>query len=570
MKKIISSTSKFRHAAKIALAVEIAQDAFTEILESLRAKNTDGQDEETASRDSKIVKFKKWGSVSSQEANGESLEQITSKFESCLSELTKLVKFMMQSETGIKGENFDPIKKALRELGGYDDKKKKEVQTFDTRKVGRLLTPERFKALSEAAMEYQQMASRKSKNQNQPKSYPTDTYDAISKLLENKGADHGLKKIKICELIQQLYQVYFTESQRLFTVSEGFNTQTNAFGSKHQRSDVVLPPQPELLLQTLLLLNPENSTLPSIFAEKSAIDINFFMQKVSVKKITETYDYAVIERLIVGLETWTKAKENQTNPNHQTLKQKLNSLYDALIIKHKEEARSGVETINTLMVKVIMKLPTPDFVSYMMSAKDHNKAPMLDADMLKELVMDILNKEIDNQKKETTPFRSNTPAMRLLRSFILRLSGNFFPDTVVRLLQRLNHVEKPDLEGATQDDVKAYLSDAVNQVKDNLQACLSPKTQLPIPHELTQFLLELKNKIEKEFPKNHKVILENFIVLRILGADILSQIQDGDLESKAKLALADTLQKAIKSQKEEGRLPELDRFLNNLYSIVPS
>jgi len=570
MKKIISATRKFRHAAKIALAVEIAQDAFTEILESLRAKNTDGQDEETASRDSKIVKFKKWGSVSSQEANGESLEQITSRFESCLNELTKLVKFMMQSGTGIKGDNFDPIKKELRELGGYDDKKKKEVQTFDTRKVGRLLTPDSFRALSDAAMEYQQKASLKSKNQNQPKSAPTYTYDAISELLVKKDVDHGLKKIKICELIQQLYQVYFTESQRLFTVSEGFNTQTNAFGSKHQRSDEVLPPQSELLLQTLLLLNPENSTLPSAFAEKSAIDINFFMQKVSAQQITETYDYAVIERLIVGLETWTKARENQTNPIHQALKQKLNSLYDAIITKYKEEVGRGTEVTDTLMAKVVMKLPTADFVSYMVSAKGHTKTLMLDTKQAKELVFGILDKEIAKQKMQDTPFRSNTPAMRLLRNFILRLSGDFFSCAVARLLARLNHLEKPDLETATQDEVKQYLGAAVDHVKDNLKVCLSPEKQLSPSEELIAFLAELKAKIQTEFPKTHKVILENFIVLRILGADILSEAQEDDLESKAKQSLAITLQKAIKSQTGEGRLPELDRFLNNLYSIEPS
>ena len=53
MRKVISSPkSKFRHLAHIALATNVACDAFTELLESLRAKNSDGKEADALSQSS--------------------------------------------------------------------------------------------------------------------------------------------------------------------------------------------------------------------------------------------------------------------------------------------------------------------------------------------------------------------------------------------------------------------------------------------------------------------------------------------------------------------------------------
>ncbi len=563
MRKVISSPkSKFRHLAHIALATNVACDAFTELLESLRAKNSDGKEADALSQSSTAEVFKKWGSTKSASPEGDSLEMITATFESCTSELALVANFMMQSDTGIKGSNFDPIKKALRELGGYNDKKKAIVQTVSENKLGRKLTPELFKALYDHAISYLNYAEKKAKNPTQALTVSPEKFESISDVL-NGEVDHGEKKVKICQLIVELYKKYTDQTALLFTVSEELNKDVNSYFSRDRMEkkerESIQPPSKEVVLQSLLLLNPTTGALPKMFSEKSAIDINYFFEKVTVKEIATHYDELVIERLIASLEAWTTAPENKGKSEIDKMETHLKNLYNALIADHNIMCQKVVSASEKKLAKVLMKLASANLAKHVMVAKSYNNLYLLVSKDAEALLFGILDKEIIAQKKESTPFRGNTTAMRLLRQYILRLSGDFFPMIVGKLVAQLKTVREANKKSLLTEAAEV----AVVTECESLKKILSSESS---PPELAQFLKDLKVKIAESFPDNFRVVLENFIVLRIMGADIINAVPTEDPHHKALQVLTLTMQKAIKEGQEvEQRLKALDAFLNMLY-----
>jgi hypothetical protein len=563
MKKLISSsTVNFKGLVRKAKAAEMAFDAFTDLLESLRAKNSEGQAEDALSISSTSEIFKKWGSTKSASPEGDSFETITAAFEICMAELTLTTNFMMKSETGIKGSNFDPIKKALRELGGYDDKKKSIVQTISANKLGKKLTPDFFETLNKDAANYLRFALGKGKNKTKENTGIPETFQSISGLLES-DSDHGEKKIKICQLIQALYTKYTAQAALLFAVSDELNKGVNLYFAKDKFSESArkstTPPSKEVVLQSLLLLNPTTGILPQTFSEKSTIDINYFLEKVTVKEIVAHYDESVIERIIASLETWTTTPENQERPEFAKLNTHLKNLYNALISDHKAACSTGTSTSETKLAKVLMKLASANPAKYVLSAKSYDDQYLLTAKEAQDLLFGILDKEIIAQKKESTPFRSNTTAMRLLRQYILRISGDFFPNIVAKLVDQLKVIRADRQDPPLKDAAEVALLTEDQTLGKFL-------TSENLPPELAQFLKDLKVKITENFQENFRVVLENFIVLRIIGADIINSVPTEDPHHKALQVLTLTMQKAIKEgQKSEQRLNALDAFLNALY-----
>ncbi len=560
MKKVISSAKTFKKFVKKVQFMDFAINAFTELLESLRARNSNGEEVEEISHFSESCSFKQWGSVKITEP-GVSFQSIREAIRDCLDQLTKMVNFMMQSKTGLQGGQFNAIKVTLRTLGGYSDKKTKEVQETRMASVSRKLTDELFKNLNKSAGDYLEYALKKTKNTTPEDSDRPKTFESIAEELKNEECDHGKKKIKICQLIQHLYQKYEAQITPLFTVSEELNRAVTLYIARESMGKTAskTPPNPELLLQAILLFTPEEEVFSEVFLDKGAKDMVYFLDKVPAEEIIGFYTESVIERLIESLETWTAKQENLQKAEYPQLKAYLKNLYTELVKDHKNKCDQGAQAEETMLTKVLMKSANVNTAIVVMTLADERGKYLLNDKEAKDLLNAILDKEIKLQKTETTPFRSNTTAMRVLRQYILRLSGKFFPTIVTKLVEKLKAIRLAQADNPTQEDDEIKLL----TMSTNLSECLSFGEP---PIELTQFLAELKAKIANEFPDTSTAILQNFIVLRILGADIMTALPHDDPHCEALQKLTLTLQKAIKGGKEsDKRLSGLDRFLNKLY-----